>query len=320
MSNTSCKKIFLSALFIGVIFASSLFSGIAIAEISTKTSQTISSFGSILPSNPTQTNQIANGIWCQPEDPTPSQCSFWLTHDIKEIYLQCYRWRTDGSVEFEGGATGSMISTSIANAHAAGMRIYAWIITDLYAIDLSDAAKRQNAVNTLKTILSTYNFDGIVDNIETLSPWNPIYLDTFDNLATVQLNAMGKEFFETMVLGSWYEDPSHLAELQSIRVNKLIPMLYLQATGSSDNSVWMTYARFKADFDYLLRNCESPVQFALIAGEMGGANVLSHSMTLVDEQIAVGTPLDKLVGFSLLWQYYMDSTEWSQWSAWSTKG
>ena len=252
---------------------------------------------------PSTANGKVNGIWTQPEDPTKSNCALFASMNIKYIYLQAGEWRSDGSILLNYPQA---YATSVANAHAAGLKIYAWIIDDGGNVALSTAAERATAINSLKNLVQTYGFDGIADDIEI---WHSYpNLIAFFNEATVALNAIGSEYFTTLI--SFWVTEMTTAQLASIHVDRLQPMLY---------DLWGDYeATFKSIMNRVLTYANSPVGLTIGSYIQPWWNVpMTDSMKWVDAQLPFSSTT-YLGGIDLFWFSSTDSSERTAWSNWIT--
>ena len=142
-----------------------------------------------------------NGIWTQAgSDVTVSQCAFYLSKDISCVYVQTGYWRSDGSISYF--ISPSQMQTAVANAHAAGLKIYPWVTSQAsygVVLNIGSASYRQNAINNMVNLVRTYGFDGVADDIEELD-YNVMsdYVAYFNGAASA-LHAIGKQYFAAII-------------------------------------------------------------------------------------------------------------------------
>ena len=260
-------------------------------------------------SNSGEMNQMVNGIWTQPGDPTRSNCALFAANNVKNIYLQVGDWRSDGSIDLSShGQTPSMFYASVANAHAAGLKIYAWIIDEGGNVPLTTSGQRATAINNLVNVVKTYGFDGIADDIEIWHPYPTLI--TYYNEATKALHAIGKEYF-TAVIAYWLQEMSP-AQIASIHVDRIQPMLY---------DLWGNYELiFKTTMDKILTHATSTVGLALPSYTPCSwySPTIKTSMQWVDTQL-VSSSTANLAGIDIFWFASTASSEWTAWNDWSTK-
>ena len=163
MNNKLTKKIVIPTIFVLLILTSSLFLEQGVAAAAVSTSQTITSNGLIV----STVNRI-NGIWTQAgSDVTLSECAFYLSKDVSLVYIETGYWKSDGSIHYF--ISPNEIQTTVANAHAAGLKIYPWITSQAVfgdVINIGTPSLRQNAFNSMVNLVQTYGFDGMADDVE----------------------------------------------------------------------------------------------------------------------------------------------------------
>ena len=258
--------------------------------------------------NTTPAMQRVNGIWTQPGQPTQSNCNLLVSMNIKNIYLQAGDWRSDGSIDMTShGQTSQMLRTSVANAHAAGLKIYAWINDAGINVPLATSGQRATAINSLINLVQTYGFDGVTDDIETWHSYSDLI--AYFNEATIALHAIGKEYF-TAIISYWISEMS-AAQLASIHVDRIQPMLY---------ELWESYeTNFKAVMNKLLTYATSPVGLGINSYTASWYNVpMTTALSWVDAQLLT-SPTAHLSGIDIFWYTSMDSSKWTAWNNWSTK-
>jgi hypothetical protein len=231
-----------------------------------------------------------NGIWTQAgTHATQEKYMLIKSMNFSQVYLQTGLWNQDGSIALIPSS--DQIKTAVANAHAAGLKIYSWINSgESGTIDISTPAKRSNAISNLTNLVSTYGFDGAADDIEKMNPWNLTDLVTYFNTATAALHKIGKEYF-TALITHWGVDMQKPL-FATIKVDRLQPMLY----GYSSEQ---TESMFKQHVDFFLRYSTSPVGLALHTDSVYGT--LIEAMNWLDEQLAIGTPTTQHEGIDIFW-------------------
>ena len=253
----------------------------------------------VQPSQATVTN---NGIWTQMFRVTATNCTELVSHDIKYIYPAYGEWEAAGTINVLPSV--DQITAAVTAAHDAGLKIYAWIIDNGGDVDLTTSGARATAAASLVNVITTYGFDGIADDIEI---WHPMdNLITFFNLATVELNGVGAEYFTTLI-AYWIFNDLSTAQIASIQVNRLQPMLY-DLWGDAETN-------HKLVLDKTLTYATCAVGVAL---PTFGSEVLADSIQWTDEQL-VTTPTTYLVGFDLFDYTTTNAAEWITWDNWSTK-
>jgi hypothetical protein len=233
---------------------------------------------------------MTNGIWTQAGTyATLEKFTLIKSMNITNIYLQTGLWNQNGSITLIPPS--NQIKTAVANAHTAGLKIYSWINSgESGIIDISTSGKRTTAINSLTSLVKTYGFDGVADNIEYMDPWSFTDLVTYFNSATTALHKIGKEYF-TALITYWGVD-METPLFASINVDRLQPMLYGYSSGQTENI-------FKLHMDYFLRNSTSPVGLALHTDS--GYGTLAGAFSWLEEQLTVGTPTSQLEGIDIFW-------------------
>jgi hypothetical protein len=318
MKSNLTNKIVISTIFILLILTSSLFleQGLVVATIST--SQTITSNGLII-----STVNRSNGIWTQAgSDVTPSQCEFYLSKDIPLVYVDTGYWKNDGSIHYF--ISPSEIQSAVANAHAAGLKIYPWVTSQACfgdVINICTSSSRQNAYNTMVNLVQTYGFDGMADDVEELDYAALSDYVTYFNGATVAMHSIGKQYFTSVI--SYLPEYLGTSLFGQIKVDRIQPMLYCYPyyPYTSSNPIF-TYdfvqSKFREQMDFILRYSTSPVGLA-IHSDYVSYGTLADAMSWVDKQLVAGTPADRLVGIDIFWVVGMNTNQWNTWSNWSTK-
>ncbi len=261
------------------------------------------------PTQPPNPGAIAknsvNGIWTLPSQPTSATSKMLTEMKITNIYVQIGRWNPDGSISLAGSP--SDYRTTVANAHAVGLKVYAWVIDDGGNVALGTAAQRATAINSLVHLVQTYGFDGVADDIEI---WHSYpNLIAYYNDATTALHAIGKEFFAT-IISYWLTDMS-AAQIASIHVDRIQPMLYC-LWGNIETT-------FKLTVDRTLTYATSPVGLAIQSMGPPSYEPMSDAMAWVDEQLFSSSTAN-LAGIDIFWYSSVSSSEWTAWNNWSTKG
>jgi len=223
--------------------------------------------------------------------------------------MQTGYWKSDNSIYYL--ISPSQIQTAVFNAHSVGLKIYPWIasqLTDGEVIDIGTSSLRQNAFNSMVNIVKTYGFDGIADDVEELD-YNVMndYVAYYNGAASA-MHAIGKQYFAAIIA---YLPPAMGSALFSqIKVDRIQIMLY---TYPPDQLTTM----FKEHIDFILRYSSSPVGLAIHSD--GPFQPLSTSMSWIDQQLATGTPTNKLAGIDIFWVIAMNTNQWNTWSNWNTK-
>ena len=217
-------------------------------------------------------------------------------------------WRSDGSIRLY--PTADQLRIAVSCAHAAGLKIYPWIVSEPSwgdVIDVSTPARRQAAINTMVNLVQAYGFDGFADDVEYMSPWTYSGLVTYYNDATVAMHAIGKEYFTALVT-FWADMGEELFE--SIHVDRLQPMLYGDYYDVRETI-------FSEHADYFLAHSSSPVGLA-IHSDHRIYWPLADSMSWLDKQLH-SSPTDMLAGIDIFWLDGMTYTQWNAWDSWNTK-
>jgi hypothetical protein len=256
-------------------------------------------------------NYGGNGIWTQAgSDLAPSQCSYYRQQKITEIYMQVGYWKSDSSLYYL--VSSSQIHTAVANAHAAGLKIYAWVTSQASygtTINIGASSLRQTAINNMVNLARDYNFDGIADDLEELQCSGYSDYVSYFNGAASALHTIGKQYYTAVVA---YLPPNMGASLFStIHVDRIQPMLYAYPSGLQETKA-------KEHIDFFLRYSSSPVGLA-IHSDHPPYGTLVDAMSWVDEQLATGTPTGKLAGIDIFWVNGMTQSQWNAWSNWNTK-
>ena len=261
---------------------------------------------------PPTANYGSNGIWTQAgSDLAPSQCSYYKQQKITEIYMQVGYWKSDSSLYYL--VSSSQIQTAVANAHAAGLKIYAWVTSQASygaTINIGSSSLRQTAINNMVNLARDYNFDGIADDLEELQCSGYSDYVSYFNGAASALHSIGKQYFTAVVA---YLPPNMGASTlqhHSRRQN---------STHAIRLSVWTARNQsLKEHVDFFLRYSSSPVGLA-IHSDHPPYGTLVDAMSWVDEQLATGTPTGKLAGVDIFWVHGMTQSQWNAWSYWNTK-
>ena len=299
--NRFAYRVLLCMILTATVLTPSLLADLVTAQDNlVQVSQNIASSGSIS-SFPSTSNERVNGIWTQPAEPN---CNLLVSMNIEYIYLQVGNWRSDGSISV---IYPQAYATSVANAHAAGLKIYAWINDAGINVPLATSGQRATAINSLISIVQTYGFDGIADDNEIWHNYDEFII--YWNAATVALNNIGKEYF-TAVVSYWISEMS-AAQLASIHVDRIQPMLY---------DLWGNYeTNFKAVMNKLLTYATSPVGLGINSYTASWYNVpMTTALSWVDAQLLT-SPTAHLSGIDIFWYTSMDSSKWTAWNNWSTK-
>ena len=308
MEKQSTGEIVLSLLLICLILASSLIET-AVTQNLTATIQKISSYGQI--SQSFSSGDRVNGLWTQAgSDVTVSQCAFYLSKDISCVYVQTGYWRSDGSISYF--ISPSQMQTAVANAHAAGLKIYPWVTSQASygnVLNIGSASLRQTAINNMVNLVRTYGFDGVADDIEELN-YNVMsdYVAYFNGAASA-LHAIGKQYFAAII--AYLPQAMGSSMFSTISVDKIQPMLYGYPSGQQQT-------KFKEQMDFVLRYSSSAVGLA-IHSDFSAYGTLIDAMRWVDQQLAAGTPTARLAGIDIFWTVGMTQSQWNTWSSWSTK-
>ena len=326
-------KIVVSIIFILLILTSSLFLEKDFAQAAVSTSKPITSNGSIIPApspspkptpsptvtptpsptvtpTPSATGNRNNGIWTQAgPDMTPSKCSFYVSNKIKELYMQVGYWKSDCSIY--NLVSAAEIRSAVANAHGAGLKVFAWVTSQVSygdTLNIGTSSLRQTAFNSMVNLVNVYGFDGVADDAEELE-YN-VFSDyvAYFNGATLAMHSIGKQYFSAVLTYLATNMGSSL--FSQINVDRLQPMLYCFPSNQLPNV-------FKEHMDFILRYSSSPVGLAIHSDNPYQS--LSTSMSWIDQQLAAGTPVNKLSGIDIFWNFGMTQNQWSTWSNWSTK-
>jgi len=270
----------------------------------------------------TMGNRI-NGLWTQTgSDTTTSQCEFYLSKDISYIYVDTGYWKSDGSIFYF--ISPSEIQSAVANAHAAGLKIYPWVTSQSSygdIISIGTSSLRQNAFNTMVGLVQTYGFDGMADDVEQLDYTALSDYVAYFNGAALAMHSVGKQYFAAVV--SYLPETLGSSLFSQIKVDRIQPMLYCYPyyPYTSSNPIF-TYeyvqSKFKEQMDFTLRYSSSPVGLA-IHFDLVSYGKLADATAWIDQQIVIGTPTAKLVGMDIFWFDGMTQSQWNSWTNWSTK-
>ncbi len=224
--------------------------------------------------------------------------------------MQVGYWKSDSSLYYL--VSSSQIQTAVANAHAAGLKIYAWVTSQASygtTINIGASNLRQTAINNMVNLARDYNFDGIADDLEELQCSGYSDYVSYFNGAASALHTIGKQYYTAVVA---YLPPNMGASLFStIHVDRIQPMLYAYPSGLQET-------KLKEHVDFFLRYSSSPVGLA-IHSDHPPYGTLVDAMSWVDEQLATGTPTGKLAGIDIFWVHGMTQSQWNAWSNWNTK-
>ena len=246
-----------------------------------------------------------------------------LDGNVTYVFIRTGQWQADGTISLIPSET--QLYTAINATHTYGLQAFAWIIDDFYNVPIATSGERTIAVNSLITIAnrdfgSGEKFDGIADDIELWHNYDNII--TFWNEATIGLHTLGKEYF-TATIGYWFTDGQiSITQINSIRVDRLQPMLYLEDPNGGD---WkLTEAVMKSLIIRILANSECLVGLIFTCDNVFGqsADSMTESMIVIDDAIdEVSTTY--LAGFTVFAVDdsipLMDSGQWNEWNAWTTK-
>ena len=269
------------------------------------------------------TGSAGNGLWSQAgSNLSPSQCAFYVSKHISCIYMQVGYWKSDSSIYYF--ISSAQIQSAVANAHAAGLKIYAFVTSQISygdQLNIGTDGLRQIAINNMVNLVKAYGFDGISDDIEELE-YN-VFSDyiAYFNAATVAMHSIGKQYFASIIS---YLPPALGSSLfNQINVDRLTVMLYaypLYPYGSSNPifSYQFVQTKFKEHMDFALRYSSSPMGLGIHYDYVPYGNLVD-AMTWIDQQIANGTPTVKLAGMDIFWVNGMTQSQWDSWSNWSTK-
>ena len=147
------------------------------------------------------TGSAGNGLWTQAgSNLTPSQCAFYVSKHISYIYMEVGYWKSDSSIYYF--ISSAQIQSAVANAHAAGLKIYAFVTSQISygdQLNIGTASLRQTAINNMVNLVKTYGFDGISDDIEELE-YN-VFSDyiAYFNGATLAMHSIGKQYFISII-------------------------------------------------------------------------------------------------------------------------
>ena len=270
------------------------------------------------------TSSAGNGLWTQAGSSlTPTQCAFYVSKHISYIYMEVGYWKSDNSIYYF--ISPEQMQSAIANAHAAGLKVFADIASQVSygdQIDIGTASLRQTAINNMVNLVKTNGFDGMAEDAE--EPNYNVFSDyvAYFNAATVAMHSIGKQYFTSVI--SYMPQGIGASLFSQIKVDRLTVMLYCYPLYpySTSNPVF-TYdfvqAKFKEQMDFTLRYSSSPVGLG-IHYDYVAYGKLTDAMTWIDQQIANGTPTSKLAGMDIFWQNGMTQSQWDSWSNWNTKG
>ncbi len=224
--------------------------------------------------------------------------------------MQVGYWKSDSSLYYL--VSSSQIQTAVANAHAAGLKIYAWVTSQASygtTINIGASNLRQTAINNMVNLARDYNFDGIADDLEELQCSGYSDYVSYFNGAASALHTIGKQYYTAVV--AYLAPNMGTALFSTIHVDRIQPMLYTYPSGLQETKA-------KEHIDFYLRYSSSPVGLA-IHSDYPAYGTLADAMSWVDEQLATGTPTGKLAGIDIFWLHGMTQSQWNAWSNWNTK-
>lgn len=261
-----------------------------------------------------------NGIWCQMAEVTAGNCSDWNGYNFTKIYAQYGQWESDGSITVL--PTALQITDAITAAGNEGLEIYAWVISNsTHKINVSTAGARSTNTSTLTTLLGTYNFDGIEDDIEAFTgTWQNLV--DYANAATTAVNGVAEEYYLAMT--GYYAVDMGTTLFASLTVDCLQFMMYgypLYPYTSGDPAWTHQHQEdmSKSHMDYWLDNATSDAHVIIHDTYWPSYGTITEFTTWVDEQIAAGGPYAQLTGIDVFWHTGMSSADWTVWDSWDTK-
>ena len=109
-------------------------------------------------------------------------------------------WKSDGSIYYF--ISPDQIQSAVANAHAAGLKVYAFVTSQISygdQLNIGTASLRQTAINNMVNLVKTYGFDGMSDDVEELD-YN-VFSDyvAYFNGATLAMHSIGKQYFTSVI-------------------------------------------------------------------------------------------------------------------------
>ncbi len=270
------------------------------------------------------TSSAGNGLWTQAgSNLTPSQCAFYVSKHISYIYMQVGYWKSDSSIYYF--ISPEQIQSAVANAHAAGLKVYAFVTSQISygdQLNIGTASLRQTAINNMVNLVKANGFDGVSDDIEELE-YN-VFSDyvAYFNSAALAMHSIGKQYFISII--SYMPQGIGSSLFSQINVDRLTVMLYCYpyypyTTSNPFFSYDFIQAKFKEQMDFTLRYSTSPVGLG-IHYDLVSYGKIADSMMWIDQQIANGTPTTKLAGMDIWWLAGMTQSQWDSWTNWSTKG
>lgn len=250
-----------------------------------------------------------HGEWLQMAEVTASTCTLLAAHNITNLYADYGNWESDGSITVDPSV--AEINAAVTAAHAAGLKIYAWIISSTAGggvLNVNNAGVRATAAANAALVVTTYGFDGIQDDIEELPTYTWADLVSYYNAAYTAVDGAGGDYYVAMI-PSWAETMGS-TNFQSITCDRLQPMLYDFLDGYEE-------PQFKHAMDYFLRN--SPNNVGLAVGSYTGSSwdiPFATSLEWINEQFRAGTLPNRLVGVDIFWNATTTTSEWSTWDSW----
>jgi hypothetical protein len=333
-------KIVISITFVLLILSSSLFLEENFVVAAVSTSKTITSTGLMISAGtptPPVTGNRSNGIWTQAGSSiTTSELTALKGHAITKIYVLAAEWKWNEIVPV---ASVAQLQSAVALCHGLGMKVYPWIgaistwngvsgVNDGHCLDISTNTIRASNIAKLVTFVQAYGFDGMAEDVESPDGSLNNFVD-YSNAARAAMNAIGKEYFATVV-DAWLQDPMSNPnqftpqQIARLQVDRLQVMLYGGYGGI--NPIYDMAAKktaFQDAMDNLLTYATCPVGLVLHSDTGGNYyQDLHDSQHWVDEQFTLGTSKTHLAGFDIFWHDNFPSTntqQWSEWDNWSTK-
>jgi hypothetical protein len=122
------------------------------------------------------------------------------------------------------------------------------------------------------------------------------------------MHSIGKQYFSAVL--TYLATNMGASLFSQINVDRLQPMLYGYPSKQLPEV-------FKVHLDFFLQYSSSPLGLAIHSD--GPFQPLNNSMSWIDQQLAERNPTYNLSGIDLFWFIGMNTTQWNQWSNWTTK-
>jgi hypothetical protein len=256
-----------------------------------------------------------SAVWIRPKDildaPNPSlELDKLVAGKIKFLFLLVGEWEPDGIISYFSSDSRITNFINTVKERNSDFKVLAWVYGGVPGyqdpVDISTAAKRQNAINQIVSCVNK-GFDGFNEDIETYVGTTQNLIDFWNGMAAT-LRGMNKISTVDAICTYVYPVEDIYPYLD---VDYIAPMLYGGGAPFPETD-------FKNVMHRVLTNTGPPILIGMKVNDYTTIP-LNTQLGWIDSKIASSGPYPKLKGF-VLWEYqYMRDVDWTDWNNWATK-